>query len=119
MTKDIQTLKNSLEAEKDVLETSLASVGTQNPDNKEDWEGKADMIDVDQADPNDVADNIEEFEANSAVTTELEDRLEEVNHALARIESGTFGICSVCQKEIEEDRLKANPAAKTCKEHLE
>jgi RNA polymerase-binding transcription factor DksA len=118
MTKDIQTLKKNLEAEKDVLETSLANVGVQNPDNPEDWEGKADQVDEETADPNDAADNIEEYEANSAVTTELEDRLEEVNGALARIESGSFGTCSVCHKEIEDDRLHANPAAETCKEHM-
>jgi RNA polymerase-binding transcription factor DksA len=118
MIKDIQTLKKNLETEKEMLETSLSNVAVRNPDNPEDWEGKAEILDEEEADPNDVADNIEELEANDAVTAELEDRLEEINGALARIENGSFGICSICHKEIEEDRLKANPAAETCKEHM-
>ena len=38
--------------------------------------------------------------------------------ALERIEKGTYGICEVGNEEIEEDRLNANPAARTCKAHL-
>ena len=42
----------------------------------------------------------------------------EIDAALEKMEKGTYGICEVCNKPIEEDRLEANPAAKTCKEHM-
>ncbi|MCA9353454.1 TraR/DksA C4-type zinc finger protein [Candidatus Nomurabacteria bacterium] len=41
-----------------------------------------------------------------------------VEGALKRIENGTYGTCSVCGEKIEEDRLGANPAADTCKAHM-
>jgi RNA polymerase-binding transcription factor DksA len=34
------------------------------------------------------------------------------------MEEGKYGICKVCGEEIEEARLEANPAAETCKAHL-
>lgn len=118
MTIDTQLFKTKLEEEKKKLEESLAGVGQINPNNPSDWEGKAENIDEESIDPNDVADNIEEYESNTAITSELEIRLKNINAALLRIEEGTYGVCRVCGKEIESDRLEANPAAETCKEHL-
>jgi len=36
---------------------------------------------------------------------------------LKKIEDGTYGICEVGGEEIPEDRLDANPSARTCIEH--
>jgi DnaK suppressor protein len=33
---------------------------------------------------------------------------------LERIEKGTYGFCANCQQEIDIERLRVNPAAKTC-----
>ncbi len=40
----------------------------------------------------------------------------EVNEALSRIESGTFGLCVSCGKEIEIERLDIIPFTKVCAE---
>ena len=37
---------------------------------------------------------------------------------LKKIEEGSFGVCEINGDKIEEDRLLANPAARTCKKHL-
>ena len=42
------------------------------------------------------------------------DRLREVRSALRRIESGTFGICSGCEENINPKRLAAIPWAQFC-----
>jgi DnaK suppressor protein len=42
------------------------------------------------------------------------DRLREVRSALRRIESGTFGICSGCEEDINPKRLAAIPWAPFC-----
>lgn len=118
MTIDTQKFKVQLEEEKKELEISLEDVGQKNPAIPGDWEGKAENIDAEKSDPIDVADNIEEYETNTAVTSELEVRLKNINTALDKIENGKYGTCRVCKKEIEEDRLEANPAAQTCKEHI-
>lgn len=71
-----------------------------------------------EADELDLDNRNEEFEENSAIVEELNIRLQEIESALLKIESNNYGNCEVCEKEIEEDRLMANPSAKTCKEHL-
>jgi RNA polymerase-binding protein DksA len=40
--------------------------------------------------------------------------LAEIDAALQRIESGTYGICTNCGKEIPVQRLEASPAASLC-----
>jgi DnaK suppressor protein len=42
------------------------------------------------------------------------DRLREVESALRRVESGTFGICSGCEEDINPKRMAAIPWAQFC-----
>jgi DnaK suppressor protein len=37
-----------------------------------------------------------------------------IQEALARIESGTYGICEECEEEISEQRLTARPVTTLC-----
>jgi RNA polymerase-binding transcription factor DksA len=51
----------------------------------------------------------------------LEVRYNEIKSALKKIEEsapGAYGLCEVGGEQIEEDRLEANPAARTCKAHM-
>lgn len=51
----------------------------------------------------------------AVVTLERERReLAEVEAALARIKSGDYGICEVCESPIREARLQALPWARLC-----
>ncbi len=56
------------------------------------------------------------YESNLAVTKDLEKKLSNVEAAIERIESGTYGKC-VQGDEIEEERLRALPEADTCIKH--
>lgn len=114
----LNKFQEKLTTEKTLLEGELKTVGRRNPENLADWQPLPAKMDTSNADENEVADTIEEFEGNTAILKQLEIRYNEVRDALSRIESGTYGICSVCGKPIEEDRLDANPAAKTCKAHM-
>lgn len=42
------------------------------------------------------------------------DTLEKIDHALEKLEQGTYGICEDCGAEISEQRLKAVPFAVYC-----
>lgn len=119
MTIDYEHFKKKLEAEKKLLEKELEKVGRINPDNPLDWEPTppADR-DTSQADDNTMADTIEDYEDNAAIVSTLEARYNDVRSSLDKIEHGTYGNCQICGKEIELDRLEANPSAKTCKEHV-
>ncbi len=116
--KNLEQYKNLLLAEKANLEKELATVGRKNPDNPADWEATEPAEGIDRADEDEVAEGIDEYENNSAILKQLETRLLEVNTALEQIEKGAYGTCVVCGAEIETDRLDANPAAQTCKLHI-
>lgn len=114
----IQNFKEKLEAEISLLEKELQTVGRVNPENNNDWQPTPAVMDAINADENEVADTIEEFEDNTAILKQLETRFQEVKKALTKIEENTFGKCEVCGAEIETDRLEANPAAATCTLHM-
>ncbi|MCC2630916.1 MAG: TraR/DksA family transcriptional regulator [Candidatus Paceibacter sp.] len=84
---------------------------------KDDWEAVP-MTEIDSADSNTVADRITSYESNDALVRDLEGRLREIDHATKRMEEGKYNICEVCGEEIEEERLEANYAARTCKKHI-
>ena len=117
MTKNTQNFKELLETQKAHLEAELGTVGRRNPDSN-DWEATVTDLDVLPADENDVADMFEELEENKALINALESQLREVDLALQKIGTDKFGLCEVCGMEIEDDRMGANPSAKTCKEHM-
>ena len=55
-----------------------------------------------------------EFEKRLALEKQLKEQLGEVEHALLKIENGTYGVCDVCGKPIGEKRIEALPAASLC-----
>lgn len=114
---NIDGLKMRLEGELSKLREELKSVGRINPDNPSDWEATPPVMDTLNSDRNESADQIEEFENNTAILKELENRWNAVKDALSRIENGTYGICKVGGEEIDAERLEANPSAATCLNH--
>jgi RNA polymerase-binding transcription factor DksA len=119
MTIDYDHFRERLENEKKLLEEEMAKIARKNPDNPSDWEARpsADR-DTSTADENTVADAIEGYEGNAAILNTLEKRYSDVRSGLDKIKHGTYGTCQICGKEIESDRLEANPSARTCKEHV-
>ncbi len=103
--------KSLLLNEKAELEKSLERIAK--PINKErgDYETTFEEIGTDREDN---TTEVEEYAENLPVEMALEKKLQDVILALDRVESGTYGFCENCQKEIEIDRLRANPSAKTC-----
>lgn len=55
-----------------------------------------------------------EREKADSIRNSVEAQLADVDHAMARLESGTYGICEMCGKTIPDERLKARPAARFC-----
>lgn len=113
---DTNTYKELLLQEESRLLAELNNLGIQSgqtdiwdTDNKED---------IDAADREDVADALEDLENKQDTSRVLETELHEIRHALQKIEAGTYGVCEVSGEAIEEDRLKANPSARTCKSHM-
>lgn len=118
MPLDKKKIKEKLEKERDILVAQMGDMGKMNPKTGE-WEATPDDSTFKETDQNDMADRFEDFESKSAMIDVLEDRLRSINNAIKAIDKETFGTCKVCGKQIEAARLEANPAARTCKKHMQ
>ena len=49
-----------------------------------------------------------------ALAGSLREALDEVEHALAKLDQGTYGVCEQCNRPINGARLEAMPAARLC-----
>jgi RNA polymerase-binding transcription factor DksA len=58
-----------------------------------------------------------EREKDLSILEQVEAELADVEHALRRLDEGTYGTCEVCGKEIPDERLEAMPATRLCLEH--
>lgn len=54
---------------------------------------------------------------NQALAAPLRHELEEVEHALTKLDDGTYGRCETCGEPISPARLEAKPAARYCIDH--
>jgi RNA polymerase-binding protein DksA len=64
----------------------------------------------------DVGSKTFEREQEMVVADQMRESLEQVEHALARIEAGTYGDCESCGRPIGRLRLEAYPRASLCME---
>lgn len=117
MALDLDYYQKLLEEEKQMLEKELATVAHRNPNAPADWDPSYPKPAVDSPALDEIANQEEEFENEVSQELALESQLHDVNDALEKIKHGNFGICAVGKDEIDEARLKANPAARTCIEH--
>ena len=115
---DKAKIREKLEKERDVLLEELRDMGKLNTETGE-WEAMPEALDFPESDQNEMADRFEDFEARSSMIKTLEPRLNNILKALKGLNRESFGKCEICKKEIEMMRLEANPAARTCKKHLE
>jgi len=114
---DKKKIKDKLEKERDILLEELRDMGKLNPETGE-WEATPTEIESREIGQNDMADRFEDFEAKSSMIKTLEPRLANILKALKGLNRESFGKCEICKKDIEMARLEANPAARTCKKHL-
>ena len=72
------------------------------------------LVVPDEADQD--SDETEVGETNTAITSNLEMSLADVNLALQKMEEEKYGLCEETGEWISEERLAAYPAARTCNE---
>ena len=53
-------------------------------------------------------------ERDLSILERVEAELADVEHALRRLEEGTFGTCEACGRPIDDARLEAQPATRFC-----
>jgi len=116
-----EELKAKLLEEKELLEKELGTVAVPNAHAQGGFTAKEDDFanEPSSLDPVEVGSELESLARNEAISNELENRLANVNKALEAMAEGVYGVCTDCKEEIASDRLEANPAATTCKVHME
>lgn len=118
MTKEkLKHFQDLLETEKKALEEQLQGLGHRLND-EGDWIAVPMEQDGNEADYLDQATHVEAFEDRVGALTQLEKQYSDIIRALNKITNNTYGICEISGDKIEEDRLEANPAARTCKRHM-
>jgi DnaK suppressor protein len=116
MNKDIQKHKDNLETNLKKLEGEMLEIAQKENDST--WSAIQTETNIDTADRVDVAESIDNYESNLLTTSSLEREVFDIKDALDKIESNTYGLCEICQKEIEPDRLNVEPQARTCELHM-
>lgn len=107
----IQTYQKQLETEKTKIQQELSSFGVAKSDNPNDFDSYIPAIGLSEEDN---ALEVSEYLNKLSTESLLEARLQEINQALHKIKTNTFGICEKCKKDIEIKKLDVNPAADYC-----
>ncbi len=94
-----------LEGQREQLETTLGELQV---------DDLADTQDSNFADGGQVAAEQDEI---MALANDLRAQLDDVQHALGKLDSGAYGVCEVCGEPIPDDRLAALPATRFCMQH--
>ncbi|GEL77915.1 TraR/DksA C4-type zinc finger protein [Tenuibacillus multivorans] len=105
----IQELKQQLLNEKEELEEHIKSFESET-DFMEGTVGE--LNSYDQQHPGDFGTELYEREKDMAFKGRANEQLEEIEHALHKIENGTYGICERTGQPIPNERLKAMPTAR-------
>jgi len=103
-------LKEALLKEKAELEENLSRIAKP-VDDKGDYKTSFEEIGSDREDN---TTEVEQYADTLPVEITLEKKLQDIIEALRRMDAGAYGICENCHQEIDLERLKANPSAKTC-----
>lgn len=62
----------------------------------------------------DDADAMYDAEMNLSLVNNAREIVDQIDAALARLDAGTYGICTICGKPIDERRLDVLPYAQYC-----
>ena len=108
MSRTTEQARSFLESEKKRIEDELAQLGLDAKSNDVRREGSP------FGKREEEATESLEFEKRLALEKQLYEQLAEVEHALQKIEDGTYGLCDSCGQPIAENRLEALPQASLC-----
>ncbi len=112
---DHEPVKGHLESERERLEALRDQFAAEGLNTESEAENLEALTIVSQH-PADVGTETFERERDLSILEQVEAELADVEHALRRLEEGTYGRCEACGKDIGDVRLEARPAARLCLE---
>ena len=111
---DNDATRERLAAERDRLEGMRHDVAEEEGIGEEsEREHVAELSNLDQ---HQADHGTEAFDRERAISLleNIEAELSDIEHALRRLDDGTYGTCEACGKPIDSPRLEAVPAARFC-----
>jgi len=98
----VEDYRKKLEAEKSRLMEEIKK-----DERPEDFGDDVDSFDEE-------ADEAEEYANKLSMSQAVKDRVNEIDSALNKIETGSYGLCENCGKEISEELLSVAPESRLC-----
>ena len=112
-TVDTSEFRSLLEHERERIRSAIEHLHQEHPGNLEDELGEVGGRGSDNH-LGDMATATFDREFDQGLEEGAVQTLERIEHALARIDDGTYGICERCGRQIGEERLRARPWATLC-----
>lgn len=109
MTLDMNKIKTRLEAKRSELQAEIASLTEAHPQPVDPIEASEGPQEFEE-----IAVDFLEMQQEQSILVNEQALLSEVEHALERINKGTYGRCENCGQPIPEKRLEALPWAARC-----
>jgi DnaK suppressor protein len=110
---DPDVARQRLDEERVRLEETKATFDDEHLRDESEDDSISELSSIDQH-PADIGTETFEREKDISILEQVEAELADVEHALRRLEDGTYGICEACGQPIDEARLEALPAARFC-----
>ena len=107
---DTDLARQRLEEERVRLE-QVRSDQHESDESESDSLGELSHMDQHQAD---VGTETFEREKDLSILENVEAELADIEHALGRLDDGTYGTCEACGRPIDEARLEALPVTRLC-----
>ncbi|MEJ2885624.1 TraR/DksA C4-type zinc finger protein [Actinomycetospora aeridis] len=104
--------RTRLTEERERLEELGRSVAAEDPDPSDEDIGLRGRREAD------VATEVETRMEDRGMADDVARQIGEIDAALARVDDGSWGTCTVCGKAIDDERLEALPQAATCRDHM-
>ena len=113
---DSDEARRRLEEERARIEGVRETFADEHLSDESESENVSELSSIDQHQA-DLGTETFEREKDMSILEQIEAELSDVDHALQRLDDGTYGTCEVDGKPIPEVRLEALPAARFCLEH--
>jgi RNA polymerase-binding transcription factor DksA len=112
---DSDHARRLLEEEKDRLDQVRAAFDDEHLTDESERESFAELSGSDQHQA-DIGTETFEREKDMSILENVEAELADIEHALGRLNDGTYGRCEACGRPIADERLEAMPATRLCLE---
>ena len=113
---DEAAARRRLEQERARLEGVRETFADEHLSDESETENVSELSSIDQHQA-DLGTETFEREKDMSILEQVDAELADVEHALQRLDDGTYGTCEVDGKPIPEERLEALPATRFCLAH--